>query len=206
MKIKMELISDVIFGNGMSIPGAEDTSVLCDEYGFPYYKGSTFKGIIREEYERYMHWTGCNDNDIRKEISKLFGENGDDAAEDKIIFSDFEISGYVKKTVLNELMAAKFVDNHKLTLNSIKKINSNMVLDLFTNIRTFTKMNDKGVAQTGSLRMARCVNKGLYLYSEVLCASDDEKILKEVICSVKWLGSMRNRGFGKVKLTIEEDA
>ena len=47
MKIKMELLSDTILGNGMSIPGAEDISVLHDEYGFPYYKGSTFKGVLR---------------------------------------------------------------------------------------------------------------------------------------------------------------
>ena len=49
MKIKMELLSDAIFGNGMSVPGGEDISVLRDMYGFPYYKGSTFKGVFREE-------------------------------------------------------------------------------------------------------------------------------------------------------------
>ena len=57
MKIKMELLSDTIFGNGMSIPGGEDISVLSDENGFPYYKGGTFKGIFREELERFLDWT-----------------------------------------------------------------------------------------------------------------------------------------------------
>ena len=52
MKIKMELLSDAIFGNGMSVPGGEDISVLRDMYGFPYYKGSTFKGVFREELYR----------------------------------------------------------------------------------------------------------------------------------------------------------
>ena len=52
MKIKMELISDAIFGNGASIPGGEDIAVLSDEYGFPYYKGGTFKGVFREELNR----------------------------------------------------------------------------------------------------------------------------------------------------------
>ena len=54
MKIKMELKSDGIFGNGITIPGGEDLSVQCDTYGFPYYKGSTFKGIFREELFRYL--------------------------------------------------------------------------------------------------------------------------------------------------------
>lgn len=56
MKIKMELLSDAIFGNGMSVPGGEDISVLRDMYGFPYYKGSTFKGVFREELYRYLEW------------------------------------------------------------------------------------------------------------------------------------------------------
>ena len=53
----MELLSDAIFGNGMSVPGGEDISVLRDMYGFPYYKGSTFKGVFREELYRYLEWT-----------------------------------------------------------------------------------------------------------------------------------------------------
>ena len=54
MKIVMRLLSDTIFGNGESIPGAEDMSVLVDDYGFPYYKGGTLKGIFREELGRYL--------------------------------------------------------------------------------------------------------------------------------------------------------
>ena len=48
VKIKMTLLSDTIFGNGVSIPGGEDISVLTDENGFPYYKGSSLKGVFRE--------------------------------------------------------------------------------------------------------------------------------------------------------------
>lgn len=202
MKIKMELISDVIFGNGMSVPGAEDLSVLHDEYGFPYYKGSTFKGVIREEYERYLFWLGKNEKEIAGQIARLFGENGDDVSEDKITFSDFEISGYVKKAVLDEVCK----ENSNTSMDDIRNIFSDQILDLFTNVRTFTKVNENGVAQTGSLRMARCVDKGLCLYSEVLCDPDDEAELKEVLYSVKGIGSMRNRGFGKIKLSVEEDA
>lgn len=202
MKIKMQLISDVIFGNGMSIPGAEDISVLHDEYGFPYYKGSTFKGIVREEYERYLQWIGKSENEIQKEIFRLFGEQGDDSGIDKIKFSDFEISGYIRKVVLEEYKKK----DPELTPRQMKQIYSDSILDLFSNIRTFTKVTEDGVAQTGSLRMARCIDQGLCFYSEVQCDSKDEPLLKEVISSVKWIGSMRNRGFGKVKLTIEEDA
>ena len=70
MKIKMELLSDAIFGNGMSVPGGEDISVLRDMYGFPYYKGSTFKGVFREELYRYLEWTQ-NPNSKKEVIVSL---------------------------------------------------------------------------------------------------------------------------------------
>ena len=34
MRVKIELLSDAIFGSGKSVPGGEDVSVLHDEYGF----------------------------------------------------------------------------------------------------------------------------------------------------------------------------
>ena len=48
--VHMKLESDTIFGNGMNVPGGEDISVQTDSWGFPYLKGSTFKGIFREEF------------------------------------------------------------------------------------------------------------------------------------------------------------
>ncbi len=179
MRIKMELLSDAIFGNGMSIPGGEDISVLCDEYGFPYYKGTTLKGVFREELDRYSKWVGninCNE---------LMGTEGDEFSDNRIIFGDMVISNSVKDEVLKELGTER----------------PNIVLDLLTNIRTFTRINEDGVADEGSLRMARCVNKGLIFYGEIICSPDQEDIIKNVLGMIKWIGSMRNRGFGNVKIT-----
>lgn len=185
MKIRMELLSDAIFGNGASIPGAEDISAQNDEFGFPYYKGSTFKGVLREEYERYLEWINCND--IEGEITRLFGKSGNDLKTGGFIFSDFVLSPYVKKAILDEI-------GHN---------NREEVLETLSNIRMFTSITDEGVAQKGSLRMARCVDKGLSFYGEVKCSKEDEARLEEVIKSIKWIGSMRNRGFGKVRLSKE---
>ncbi len=188
MVIKMKLMSDIIFGNGMSVPGAEDISVLHDQYGFPYYKGSTFKGVVRENYERYLGWLGDSESEIENKCNELFGNEGDDLRAKKLRFSDFVLSPNVKKTILNEVGENK----------------PNEVLEILTNIRTFTSIDGNGVAKEGSLRMARSVDKDLCFYSEVECDATEKEKLKEVIESIKWLGSMRNRGFGKVKLTVEE--
>lgn len=182
IKIKMELLSDVIFGNGLSIPGAEDISVLCDEHGFPYYKGGTFKGIFREELSRFLEWTAKGEEQL---VEKLLGRSGDTDLlnERKLIFSDFQLSDAVKQRVLEEIGESK-----------------EMVLDSMTHIRAFTSIEENGVVKEGSLRNCRCVNKGLYFYSEVQCASQDKELVAEVLSLVKWIGSMRNRGFGKVRI------
>lgn len=187
MKIKMELLSDAIFGNGMSVPGGEDISVLHDAYGFPYYKGGTLKGIFREELIRYLDWT-CEDEKEREGIVKrLLGESGSDIESDgKLIFSDFTLSDAVRYHFLSALGEDASDD----------------ILNAFTHMRSFTKINENGVAQEGSLRSGRCVNKGLCFYGELSCKESDKALVREVLSLVKWIGSMRNRGFGKVKISM----
>lgn len=188
MKIKMHLLSDVIFGNGASVPGGEDISVLRDDNGFPYYKGGTFKGIFREELERYLHWTMAEESTVQARLEELLGSSGNDReAEGKLVFSDFTLSEYVKEKVFAEIGEDR-----------------EAVLDAFTNLRTFTSIDGDGTVSEGSLRSARCVNKGLYFYSEISGRREDEPLVREVISLVKWIGSMRNRGFGKVKIEPAE--
>ena len=53
--------------------------------------------------------------------------------------------------------------------------------------------------------MGRCVNKGLYFYSNIECKKEDEQLIEEVCSLIKWIGTMRNRGFGKVQITVMEE-
>ena len=195
MKIKMTLLSDVVFGNGMSIPGQEDISVLVDGKGFPFYKGGTFKGVFREELERYLTWVveeqdpDLKEKKIREELGRLLGQSGSHAAErdDRLVFSEFHLSGSVCRSILEE------IPNNK-----------DAVTECLTNMRTFTSVSRQGTAEKGSLRYARCVDKGLVFYSTIKCAKEDEALVKDVIRSIRWVGTMRNRGFGKVMIEPEE--
>ena len=190
MKLKMELLSDTVFGNGMSVPGGEDTSVLNDEFGFPYFKGGTFKGIFREELERLLEWKGMEKNGIDDEMSALLGVSGASDLENqrKIVFSDFTLSKGVKKAVLEEIG----LDKREIVLNTL------------SHTRAFTSISEDGNTKDGSLRTCRCINAGLCFYSTILCKSEDEACVKEVISLIKWVGTMTNRGFGKVKITVIE--
>ena len=178
MKIKMELLSDVIFGNGMSIPGSEDVSVLQDAYGFPYYKGGTFKGIFREELMRYLEWTMENPKEISVVVNMLLGKSDSNAQEgtEKLVFSDFCLSEAVRSEIVKE----------------IGEENPTEILEALTHLRTFTRVTDDGIAQDGTLRICRCVNKGLCFYSELQCQKEDEMMVKEILSLIKWVGSMSN--------------
>ena len=185
MNIKMTLLSDAIFGNGVSVPGEEDISVLLDDHGFPFYRGSTFKGVFREELTGYLIYTGKNESDAEKEVSRLLGRSGSDDAKNRLVFSDLLLSSYVRKEVIKEIGEDKKAE----------------VRDAFTNIRTFTAIDQNGMVRDGSLRMARCVNKGLVFYGSISGIDpDDENIVKDTLGMIKWIGTMRNRGFGKVRI------
>ena len=187
MKIKMLLLSDTIFGNGASIPGAEDISVLCDDFGFPYYKGGTFKGIFRETLEVYLGLLGKNDSEVLEIIERLLGKPGATGNSDNnLVFSDFTLSEHVKKKVILE----------------VGKNNPDLIKQIFTNLRAFTAI-DEGRVQDGSLRYARCVNNGLCFYSEVICCKEDEELVREILAMIKNIGTMRNRGFGNVIISEE---
>lgn len=188
IKIKMKLLSDAVFGNGVSVPGGEDIAILCDSYGFPYYKGSTFKGIFREELIRYLGWKGSSEQEIDQKSERLLGKSGDTYLEnnDKIMFADFTLSPLVRECILEEVGA----DNPDLVRGSL------------SHMRMFTKLDEDGLVEDGSLRSCRCVNKNLIFYSQIDCRAEDRELIEDVLKLVKWVGSMRNRGFGKVQLSV----
>lgn len=188
--LKMTLLSDAIFGNGMSVPGEEDISVLTDQQGFPYYKGSTFKGVFREEVGRYIVW---NKQFQDLNLTELFGEGrpGADSAgreERKLVFSDFVLSPHVREVILSEIG-----DNPAVILESL------------SNMRAFTRISENGTAAKGSLRYARCLNQGLVFYGAITCSENDIGFIEEVLQLVKWIGTLRNRGFGNVRVEVERD-
>ncbi len=80
MQVTMELLSDAIFGSGFSIPGGEDIAVCRDGQGYPYLKGTTLKGLLRESLENLIAWTGGDSADI----DAILGAPGwDGTAEDR---------------------------------------------------------------------------------------------------------------------------
>ena len=90
LAVHMKLESDGIFGNGMSVPGGEDISVQTDVQGFPFLKGSTFKGIFREELINYLAWEKKTGEEAEAIVKRLMGVSGSHDLESpgKMIVSD----------------------------------------------------------------------------------------------------------------------
>lgn len=191
MKVKIKLLSDTIFGSGQSIPGGEDIAVLHDKNGFPYLRATTFKGIFREEFENYCSLTNERSD---ADIEKMFGKPGianedtdkiEKLNSERLIFTDFRISENVRNIILND----------------IGERSQNKVLDSFTNIYTFTSI-ENGVSKEGSLRSARCIKKGVIFYGIIGCSKENEDIIKNVLKMIKFMGNMKTRGFGRVKVEV----
>lgn len=170
LQIKLELISDTIFGSGHSVPGGEDIAVCQDENGYPYLKGTTFKGLLRESMHDLLEWSsGPMDT-----VEELLGKEG-----------------------WTGTAGGRRLHLTPLTLEE-KPEESETCYDH----RTFTSL-ENDVVKTGTLRSAVCVCRGQTFTGRIFCEEQDVSLVRESARGIKWLGTMRSRGFGHVKVTAE---
>ena len=171
MPVTMELKSDAILGSGFSVPGGEDIAVCRDEAGYPYLKGSTLKGLLRESLENWLTWTG-QDVSVANE---LLGESGWAGAADG------------RRVMLTQL-----------TLDEPPEDAENCY-----GLRTFTSL-EGGVVREGTLRMTSCIRSGLKFSGFLTCDREDAALLTSALKGIKWVGTMRSRGFGRVSFQTQK--
>ena len=170
LQIKLNLLSDTIFGSGHSIPGGEDIAVCQDENGYPYLKGTTFKGLLRESMCDLLEWSGSPIDTLEELLGK---------------------EGWMGTAGCRRLHLTP------LTLE-VKPEESETCYDH----RTFTSL-ENDVVKTGTLRSAVCVCRGQTFAGRIFCEEQDVSLVRESVRGIKWLGTMRSRGFGRVKVTAE---
>ena len=167
MPVTMELKSDAILGSGFSVPGGEDIAVCRDEAGYPYLKGSTLKGLLRESLENWLTWTG-QDLSVANE---LLGESGWAGAADG------------RRVMLTQLTLDEPPEDSERCYG----------------LRTFTSL-ENGVVKEKTLRMASCIHRGLKFSGFLTCAKEDTELISSALRGIKWVGTMRSRGFGRVSV------
>ena len=170
LRITMELLSDTIFGSGFSIPGGEDIAVCRDNRGYPYLKGSTFKGLLRESLQNWLVWTSspCD------ELKALMGE------------SDWSAP----------------IGERRVNVTPLCLLDPPTAPESCYINHTFTSL-ENGVVKQGTLRIASCIHAGLRFEGTMECAEEDVELIKHALAGIKWVGTMRSRGFGHVRISSE---
>ena len=171
--VTMKLLSDTIFGSGFSVPGGEDIAVCEDEAGYPYLKGSTLKGLLRESLENWLVWTGGNP-DATDELLGASGWSGT-------------------------------ADGRRIQLTPLTLADRPQEAEKCYGLRTFTSL-ENGTVKEGTLRMAACIRAGLEFSGSLTCAKEDVELVSSALQGIKWAGTMRSRGFGRVSFRCKEAA
>lgn len=197
-KIEIQLLSETIFGSGESVSNSVDMEVLNDNYGIPYMRGKTFKGKLRVEVESIASYlSDFSKEDYMKYAHGMFGIEGRRGYDSSHIletlkFSDCTISKNIKMLIENE------VEQGSITKEDIK--------DALTEVRSFTSIDDKGIAINNSLRQARVVKKDLTYYVDINIGRKlecvEEGLLAAGVYSLRNIGAMESRGKGRVQCKL----
>jgi CRISPR-associated protein Csx10 len=181
MKIKIETLSPLLMATGESSAHI-DADVKYDKYGLPYLSGKTFKGLLRESTREVCEIT--RETETENIIKFLFGKGGEKEG-GVLRFNNLKLVGY-----------EEMVED----LKHQPQLNPKFVQSQFTTIRKQTAIDD-GVADDKSLRTYRLIKKGEVFEGEIENAENDyTSILKNALVNLRYLGTRRNRGFGKVKI------
>jgi CRISPR/Cas system CSM-associated protein Csm3 (group 7 of RAMP superfamily) len=194
--ISIELLSDTTFGRGDGVAGLVDQEVVHDATGFPYLRGRTLKGLLSEECDN-LGAVAAGKKDWNPALQRLFGSAGSTTG----VAAHWYIGDACLPDDLRRVVAAQ---QNPDTLTAV------MVLESLTAIRRQTAiMAETGAPETGSLRSARVVIRGLTFTSYVRTPvhhADDLMLLAAGCLALRHIGSGRNRGRGRVRCALNTSA
>ncbi len=196
-KLKIKLLSDVIFGRGDGVAGLVDREVEHDPFGFPYLRGRTLKGLLSEECDNLIGVLPNSSRPAWQEIAnQLFGTEGSGLGTEAAI----HVGDACLPQDLREAVAAQ-IHHQELTQAD--------VLSSLTTIRRQTALDPvSGIPDAKSLRSSRVILRDLEFTADLIFVTKPtDEMLSLLVMSVKALrrlGSSRNRGCGRVCCTLPD--
>lgn len=180
IKYTMELLQPVTTAS-MGIIGKDiNVTVKVDKGGKPVFTGKQMKGVLRKTVKNFKAALE-NKEEAEEFIKKYFGTEGSDIVEDrklKIRFSNLKVSSEFNET----------------------KIDSRYGIRIDRKTRT---------TEDNSLFNYEFLNKGLIFEGKIeIDDSIKEEDLKFILASlehVDFIGGLKSRGLGKVKIKLEQD-
>lgn len=198
--LRLELISAATFGRGDGVAGLIDNEVEHDDDGFPFLRGRTLKGLLREAAEDLVFALGRQGEDKwRGAKNALFGEEGSGLEKHGILhLGDAQLPKSLRRLILQ---ARKKSDG--------KQFHRDEVLEALTGIRRQTAMNEYGAPRTGSLRSLRVILRGTVFESVLSFEKEPEEdqltLLAGAVLALRAAGTGRNRGRGRVRATLGDE-
>jgi len=174
---KIEFFSNWHCGSGLAAGADVDALVIKDKNGLPYIPGRTLKGLLRE-------------------AATIL------STDDKIIGTIFGISGDKE----DHQTGSSFFGNATLPFAESQYIvEQGLTPHLFQTFAS-TSIDENGIAKDNTLRKIETVVPCI-LEGEILNVPDGtEKVLEDAMHYIKRLGTGRNRGYGRCKITIRKEA
>jgi hypothetical protein len=195
-----ELESEAVFGRGSSVPGLVDQEIALDADGCPYLHGRTLKGLLSEACADLLYALGEPSTGGRwtRVADRLFGVPGSDLTTQGILHvSHANLPGALGQAIRQEVDAG-FWKREDVTAS-------------LTTIRQQTALFTDGAPDKSTLRTARVILRGvlfaarLNFHAETL--TDDEKgLIAACVKGLRRAGTARNRGRGRLRAWLEDDA
>lgn len=165
-----------------------DSLIERDANGLPYVSGKTIKGLFRESFAKLAEWQADDYKQHHDELFGSFSGNRHETLQGKLHFSSLTFS---------EQEIEDFKNNQQL-------------IPLLATTHTSTKIDDKGVAVNKSLRSSE-VALPVILQGEISLMENADisnekltELLTNASSLITNIGSKKNRGYGQVKLILEE--
>ena len=177
IKYEIEFFSNWHCGSGLAAGADVDALVIKDKNGLPYVPGRTIKGLLREAATILYH-----ENEA---IGNIFGISGDED---------------------NHQTGCSFFGNATLPHAEYKYIVEQKLAPHLYQTFASTSIDENGIAKDNTLRKIETVVP-CKLEGEILNVPDGaEHLLEDAMCYIKRMGTGRNRGYGRCKISIRKEA
>lgn len=212
MQLHMLLKSDATFGRGDGVVGLVDEEVEHDEYGLPYLRGRTLKGLLVEECANILftleqvHLPTAKQQEIEEAAQYLFGRGGSTLADDAMVqFGAARLPDDLRNTLITDVTAYE-------QSRGTRGLSPTDILESLTAIRRQTAIDVQTDAPNkGSLRSIRIILRETIFVAEITLDNSKSKsqqqeialaLLAACVLGLRRAGTGRNRGRGRLTLSL----
>jgi hypothetical protein len=212
MKMRLHLLleSDATFGRGDGVAGLVDEEVEHDEYGLPYLRGRTLKGLLVEECANILftlkqaRLSETKQHELEEAAQYLFGRAGSTLSDDALAqFGAARLPKDLRDALIADVEAYEQLKGG---------LSPTEVLESLTSIRRQTAVDAQTDApEKGSLRSMRVLLRGISLIADVDLNDNELKpeqqtmalaLLAACALGLRRAGTGRNRGRGRLAASL----